>query len=96
MVPTCCVAATEENGSVAEHHAAAPDVIPATVDALPWVVEHRFLAAQANLGQRVLLPHAHLCGLAFNAFHRLHLDYRGLILAGLAVSVHDLPTNPYE
>lgn len=23
-------------------------------------------------------------------------DYRGLIPAGLAVSVHDLPTNPYE
>ena len=29
-------------------------------------------------------------------FHRLHFDYRGLIPAGLAVSVHDLPTNPYE
>jgi hypothetical protein len=28
--------------------------------------------------------------------HRLHLDYRDLIDAGLAVSVHDLPTNPYE
>lgn len=28
--------------------------------------------------------------------HRLHFDYRGLIDAGLAVSVHDLPTNPYE
>ena len=28
--------------------------------------------------------------------HRLHLDYRDLIGAGLAVSVHDLPTNPYE
>ena len=27
---------------------------------------------------------------------RLHFDYRGLIDAGLAVSVHDLPTNPYE
>lgn len=29
-------------------------------------------------------------------FHRLHFDYRDLIGAGLAVSVHDLPTNPYE
>jgi hypothetical protein len=28
--------------------------------------------------------------------HRLHLDYRGLIDAGLAVSVHDLKQNPYE
>lgn len=28
--------------------------------------------------------------------HRLHLDYRDLIGAGLAVSVHDLPTNSYE
>ena len=27
--------------------------------------------------------------------HRLHLDYRGLIDAGLAVSVHDLKQNPY-
>uniref|UniRef100_UPI00402753BC hypothetical protein n=1 Tax=Alistipes shahii TaxID=328814 RepID=UPI00402753BC len=30
----------------------------------------------------------------YDLLHRLHLDYRGLILAGLAVSVHDLPTNP--
>ena len=28
--------------------------------------------------------------------HRLHLDYRDLIDAGLAVSVHDLKQNPYE
>lgn len=28
--------------------------------------------------------------------HRLHFDYRGLIDAGLAVSVHDLKQNPYE
>lgn len=28
--------------------------------------------------------------------HRLHLDYRGLIDAGLAVSVHDVKQNPYE
>jgi hypothetical protein len=32
----------------------------------------------------------------YDLLHRLHLDYRGLIPAGLAVSVHDLPTNPYE
>jgi hypothetical protein len=32
----------------------------------------------------------------YDLLHRLHLDYRGLIDAGLAVSVHDLPTNPYE
>lgn len=32
----------------------------------------------------------------FDLLHRLHFDYRGLIDAGLAVSVHDLPTNPYE
>ena len=28
--------------------------------------------------------------------HRLHLDYRDQIAAGLAVSVHDLKQNPYE
>lgn len=32
----------------------------------------------------------------FDLFHRLHFDYRDLIGAGLAISVHDLPTNPYE
>ncbi len=32
----------------------------------------------------------------FDLFHRLHFDYRGLIPAGLAVSVHDLKQNPYE
>lgn len=32
----------------------------------------------------------------FDLLHRLHFDYRDLIDAGLAVSVHDLPTNPYE
>ena len=32
----------------------------------------------------------------FDLLHRLHFDYRGLIDAGLAVSVHDLKQNPYE
>lgn len=32
----------------------------------------------------------------FDLLHRLHFDYRGLIDAGLAVSVHDLKKNPYE
>lgn len=32
----------------------------------------------------------------YDALHRLHFDYRGLIPAGLAVSVYDLSTNPYE
>lgn len=32
----------------------------------------------------------------YDLLHRLHLDYRGLIPAGLAVSVHDLKQNPYE
>lgn len=32
----------------------------------------------------------------FDLLHRLHFDYRGLIPAGLAVSVHDLKQNPYE
>lgn len=32
----------------------------------------------------------------FDLFHRLHFDYRDLIGAGLAVSVHDLKQNPYE
>ena len=32
----------------------------------------------------------------FDLLHRLYFDYRDLIDAGLAVSVHDLPTNPYE
>ena len=32
----------------------------------------------------------------YDLLHRLHFDYRGLIPAGLAVSVYDLLTNPYE
>lgn len=40
-----------------------------------------------------ILPCAHKL---YDLLHRLHFDYRGLIDAGLAVSVHDLPTNPYE
>lgn len=32
----------------------------------------------------------------YDLLHRLHFDYRGLIPAGLAVSVHDLKRNPYE
>lgn len=32
----------------------------------------------------------------YDLLHRLHFDYRGLIPAGLAVSVHDLKQNPYE
>lgn len=32
----------------------------------------------------------------YDALCRLHFDYRGLIGAGLAISVHDLHTNPYE
>lgn len=32
----------------------------------------------------------------YDLLHRLKFDYRGLIDAKLAVSVHDLPTNPYE
>lgn len=32
----------------------------------------------------------------YDLLHLLHFDYRGLIDAGLAVNVHDLPTNPYE
>lgn len=31
-----------------------------------------------------------------DVFHQLKFDYRGLIDAGLAVSVHDLEQNPYE
>lgn len=31
----------------------------------------------------------------FDLLHRLHFDYRGLIPAGLAVSIHDLKQNPY-
>lgn len=32
----------------------------------------------------------------FDLLHRLRFDYRGLIDEGLAISIHDLPTNPYE
>ena len=32
----------------------------------------------------------------FDLLHRLKLDFRGQIDAGLAVSVHDLKRNPYE
>jgi hypothetical protein len=34
--------------------------------------------------------------LIFDYLHELKIDYRGLIDAGLAVSVYDLETNPYE
>lgn len=32
----------------------------------------------------------------FDLLHQLKFDYRGLIDAGLAISVHDLEQNPYE
>lgn len=32
----------------------------------------------------------------FDLLHQLKFDYRGLIDAGLAVSIHDLKQNPYE
>lgn len=32
----------------------------------------------------------------FDTFHRYHIDYRGLIDKGLAISVFDLPENPYK
>ena len=32
----------------------------------------------------------------FDLMNRLMIDYRGLIPAGLAKSVHDLDKNPYE
>lgn len=31
-----------------------------------------------------------------DTFHRYHIDYRGLIDKGLAISVFDLPENPYK
>lgn len=40
-----------------------------------------------------IMPYAHKL---YDLLHRLHLDYRGLIDEGPAISVHDLPTNPYE
>lgn len=33
---------------------------------------------------------------AIDTFHRYHIDYRGLIDKGLAISVFDLPENPYK
>lgn len=32
----------------------------------------------------------------FSIFHRYHIDYRDLIGKGLAISVFDLPENPYK
>lgn len=32
----------------------------------------------------------------FDTFHRYHIDYRGLIDKGLAISVFDLSENPYK
>lgn len=36
------------------------------------------------------------CYIALDFFHRYHIDYRGLIDKGLAISVFDLPKNPYK
>lgn len=34
-------------------------------------------------------------GKVFDTFNKYHIDYRGLIEKGLAISVFDLPKNPY-
>lgn len=50
---------------------------------LSWVAAYAFYAQYSGY-------------MEIDLIHRLHLDYRDLIDAGMAVSVHDLPTNPYE
>lgn len=41
-----------------------------------------------------LFPSAY--SLLIDTFHRYHIDYRNLIGQGLAISVFDLPENPYK
>jgi hypothetical protein len=69
---------------------------PEAMDYFRWLEEeksfiHSLSYGDSSTGYVICNQHE-----IYDLLHRLHFDYRGLIDAGLAVSVHDLPTNPYE
>lgn len=69
---------------------------PEAMDYFRWLEEeksfiHSLSYGYSSTGYVICNQHE-----MYDLLHRLHFDYRGLIDAGLAVSVHDLPTNPYE
>jgi hypothetical protein len=69
---------------------------PEAMDYFRWLEEeksfiHSLSYGDSSTGYVICNQHE-----MYDLLHRLHYDYRGLIDAGLPVSVHDLPTNPYE
>ena len=69
---------------------------PEAMDYFRWLEEeksfiHSLSYGDSSTGYVICNQHE-----IYDLLHRLHFDYRGLIDAGLAVSVHDLPTNPYD
>jgi hypothetical protein len=69
---------------------------PEAMDYFRWLEEeksfiHSLSYCEFSTGYVIFNQHE-----MYDLLHRLHFDYRGLIPVGLAVSVHDLPTNPYE
>lgn len=69
---------------------------PEAMDYFRWLEEeksfiHSLSYGDSSTGYVICNQHE-----IYDLLHRLRFDYRDLIGAGLAVSVHDLPTNPYE
>ena len=69
---------------------------PEAMDYFRWLEEeksfiHSLSYCEFSTGYVIFNQHE-----MYDLLHRLHFDYRGLIPAGLAVSVHDLKQNPYE
>lgn len=69
---------------------------PEAMDYFRWLEEeksfiHSLSYGDSSTGYVICNQHE-----MYDLLHRLHYDYRGLIDAGLAVSVHDLKQNPYE
>lgn len=69
---------------------------PEAMDYFRWLEEeksfiHSLSYCEFSTGYVIFNQHE-----MYDLLHRLHLDYRGLIDAGLAVSVYDLKRDPYE
>lgn len=69
---------------------------PEAMDYFRWLEEeksfiHSLSYGNSSTGYFICNQHE-----MYDLLHRLHFDYRGLIPAELAVSVHDLKQNPYE
>lgn len=69
---------------------------PEAMDYFRWLEEeksfvHSLSYCEFSTGYVIFNQHE-----MYDLLHRLHFDYRGLIDAGLAVSIHDLKQNPYE